>query len=188
MVEQTPQEPAQPKPPSPAAARPRPSTPPAPTGPTLDERGVALLKLLEELAPSAPMELSSALDEVVGMTTPERLLDTALLLRDDPRLAFDYLRCLSVVDYGESLQVVYHLWSMEHRHKVALKTDTPMDDPRVPSLVSVWAGVDWFEREGRDLYGVTFEGHPDLKPLLLWEGFEGFPGRRSFPLPEYKEY
>ena len=146
------------------------------------------MKLLQELAPSAPMELSSALDEVVGMTTPERLLDTALLLRDDPRLAFDYLRCLSVVDYGESLQVVYHLWSMEHRHKVALKTDTPMDDPRVPSLVSVWAGVDWFEREGRDLYGVTFEGHPDLKPLLLWEGFEGFPGRRSFPLPEYKEY
>ena len=146
------------------------------------------MKLLEELAPPDSVELTSALDEVVGVTSTLRLLDVALLLRDDPRLAFDYLRCLSVVDYDESLQVVYHLWSLEHRHKMALKVDTPADDARVPSLVPVWAGVDWFEREGRDLYGVTFEGHPDLKPLLLWEGFEGFPGRRSFPLPEYKEY
>ena len=125
------------------------------------------------MAALAPMELSSALDEVVATTSTLRLLDMALLLRDDPRLAFDYLRCLSVVDYGESMQVVYHLWSIEHRHKMALKVDMPAEDPRAPSLVSVWAGADWFEREGRDLFGVTFRGAPGPEAATVVGGVRG---------------
>ena len=122
------------------------------------------------------MELSSALDEVVATTSALRLMDMALLLRDDPRLAFDYLRCLSVVDYGETMQVVYHLWSMEHRHKMALKIDTPAEDARVPSLVSVWAGADWFEREGRDLFGVDVRGAPGPEAAAAVGGVRGVSG------------
>jgi NADH-quinone oxidoreductase subunit C len=119
---------------------------------------------------------------------PLQLLEAARLLREDPELAFDYLRCLSVVDYRDSFQVVYHLWSMGHRYKLVMKVNAATEDPRVPSVVGVWRGADWFEREGHDLFGVVFEGHPDLKPLLLWEGFEGYPGRKSFPFHEYDEF
>ena len=63
-----------------------------------------------------------------------------------------------------------------------VKTSVPPDAPSVPSIVSVWRGAGWYEREAHDLFGVAFEGHPDLSPLLLYEGFEGFPGRKSFPV------
>ena len=77
---------------------------------------------------------------------------------------------------------------VEKRHKMVVKTSVSPDTPSVPSVVSVWRAADWFEREGHDLYGVVFEGHPELAPLLLWEGFEGYPGRRSFPFHEYDEW
>ena len=172
----------------PEATSPRPSPRPVPAGPTLDSKGEALTAILtQRLAPLAP-PATALLDEVAVTVEPSRLLEVCSVLREDQDLAFDFLRCLSVVDYQDSFQVVYHLWSMEHRHKMVLKTDTAYDDPRVPSVVPVWRGADWFEREGHDLFGVVFEGHPDPKPLLLWEGFEGYPGRRSFPFHEYDEF
>jgi NADH-quinone oxidoreductase subunit C len=64
----------------------------------------------------------------------------------------------------------------------------PNDAPVAPTVTAVWPGADWFEREAHDLFGVEFEGHPDLKPLLLWEGFEGYPGRKSYPFNEYTEW
>jgi len=154
----------------------------------LDSRGKSLLGLLRNREPGLPGELSSMLDEVVCTVSPAELLELARLLRDDPTFEFDFLRCLSVVDYEDFLQVVYHLWSMKHRFKLVLKTNTNEEDARVPSVTDIWPSADWFEREGHDLFGVVFDGHPDLKPLLLWEGFPGFPGRRSYKLPEYKEY
>ena len=60
--------------------------------------------------------------------------------------------------------------------------------PVVPSVISVWRASDWFEREGHDLFGIVFEGHPDLSPLLLYEGFDGYPGRKSFPFHDYQEW
>ena len=154
----------------------------------LDSRGKSLLDLLRSCQPALPGELSSILDEVVCTVSSTDLVDLALFLRDDPQLGFDFLRCLSVVDYEEFLQVVYHLWSMKHRFKLVLKTNTQEEDASVPSVTGIWPAADWFEREGHDLFGVDFEGHPNMKPLLLWEGFPGYPGRRSYKLPEYKEY
>ena len=139
------------------------------------------------IAPCDP-EVSAILDEVVVTVPTGRLLAACETLREDPGLSFDYLRCLSVVDYEESLQVVYHLWSREHRHKLTLKTDVPPDAPVAPTVTGVWPGADWFEREAHDLFGVEFEGHPDLRPLLLWEGYEGYPGRKSYPFHEYTEW
>jgi NADH-quinone oxidoreductase subunit C len=154
----------------------------------LDARGEALMAALPGPIAACEPEVTSSLDEVVVTVQTGRLLAACQTLRQDPSLGFDYLRCLSVVDYEESLQVVYHLWSREHRHKLTLKTDVPNDAPVAPTVTAVWPGADWFEREAHDLFGVEFEGHPDLKPLLLWEGFEGYPGRKSYPFNEYTEW
>ena len=84
--------------------------------------------------------------------------------------------------------MLYHLFSLKKTHRFVLKVNLPYDDPRIDSVISLWAGADWYEREAHDLFGVVFDGHPDLAPLLLWEGFEGFPGRKSYPLNDYQEW
>ena len=85
-------------------------------------------------------------------------------------------------------QVVYFLQSLEPERTLVLKTDAPYDDPVVPSVASIWRAADWYEREAHDLFGLNFEGHPDLSPLLLYDEFEGYPGRRDFPFYEYREF
>ena len=71
---------------------------------------------------------------------------------------------------------------------MVIKVNLPSDKPSVETVTSVWRGANWFEREAHDLFGVVFNGHPDLRPLLLYEGFEGFPGRKAFPSHEYTEW
>ena len=109
-------------------------------------------------------------------------------LKQDSRTLFKTLLCIAAVDYKDSLQVIYMLLSMGHEQVLAVKTDLDYDEPKVPSVTSVWAAANWHEREAHDLFGVTFEGHPDLSPLLLYDGFEGFPGRKDFPFHEYDEF
>ena len=155
---------------------------------SLDERGEALQSLLRQVLESFLPEVGAAVDEVVLTVKADQVPQVCGILRDDSRFAFDYLRCLSVVDYEDRLEVVYHLYSLNNRHKVVVKTATSEDDPKVPSVVSIWPAANWFEREGHDLYGVEFVGHPNLSPLLLYEGFEGYPGRKSFPFHDYDEW
>ena len=109
-------------------------------------------------------------------------------LRDDPGTACEFLRCLSVVDYEDRFEVVYHLYSLEKNHHFVVKTSVSPEDPHLPSLMSVWPGADWYEREGHDLFGVAFDGHPNLAPLILYEGFDGYPGRKSYPINDYQEW
>ena len=154
----------------------------------LDDKGQALSMLLPELLSGVDIEVGTALDEVVVTVSPVDVTAVCRTAKDDPRLAFDYLRCLSAVDYVERLEVVYHLFSLQKRHKLVIKTSVTPDNPKVPTVVSVWAGANWFEREAHDLFGVVFEGHPNLAPLLLYEGFEGYPGRKSFPFHDYDEW
>jgi NADH:ubiquinone oxidoreductase subunit C len=77
---------------------------------------------------------------------------------------------------------------LEPERTLVLKTEIPYDDATVPSVTSVWRAADWYEREAHDLFGVSFSGHPDLAPLLLYEGFEGYPGRKEYPFYEYQEF
>lgn len=86
------------------------------------------------------------------------------------------------------LEVVYILQSLEPERTLALKTEAPYEDPVVPSVTGVWRAAEWYEREAHDLYGLRFEGHPDLSPLLLYDGFDGYPGRKEFPFYEYREF
>ncbi len=118
-------------------------------------------------------------------------------LRDDPALAFSILIDLAGVDYqgfgeteweGPRYAVVYHLLSIVHNWRVRVKAFAPQDDlPILDSVIPVWPGANWFEREAFDLYGIMFSGHPDLRRLLTDYGFVGHPFRKDFPISGYVE-
>jgi NADH (or F420H2) dehydrogenase, subunit C len=111
-----------------------------------------------------------------------------LFLRDHEELYFDFLSCLSAVDDGPdagTFTVVYHLASIPHQHQLTLKVvignDRQLSNlPTVPSVCSVWRTADWHEREAFDLMGIYFEGHPDLRRILLPEDWEGYPLRKDY--------
>ena len=162
------------------------AAPEAPAG--LDARGEALTNVLPLFLEGIEFELAAALDEVVVAVGAADMPELCRRAKETPGLDFDYLRCVSVVDYVERLEVSYHLFSLSRRHKMVVKVSLDPDEPRVPTVTGVWRGAEWFEREGHDLFGVVFDGHPDLSPLLLYEGFEGHPGLKSFPFHEYTEW
>ncbi len=118
---------------------------------------------------------------------PARMQEIARFLRDEPDLAFGSLMCLSGMDYGADshLGVVYNLHSMKHGHKIAVRVDLPRDNPRVPSVESVWRTADWHEREAYDLFGIHFENHPDLRRILCPDDWEGYPLRKDYVVQEY---
>jgi NADH-quinone oxidoreductase subunit C len=118
--------------------------------------------------------------------SPERVQEICLFLRDDERLKFDSLMCLSGMDYtGGKLGVVYHLDSMKLQHKFTLKVQAPVDHPHVQSVAAVWQCANWHEREAFDMYGIIFEGHPDLRRILMPDDWTGYPLRKDFQVPEY---
>ena len=158
------------------------------TSASLDEKGQALMALLKELLREFEPEVGSSLDEVVVTVQPDQVAEVCRTLKDDTDAAFDLLQCLSVVDYEDRFELVYQLYSIARNHHFALKASVTPEDPRLPSVISVWRGADWFEREGHDLFGIVFEGHPNLAPLLLYEEFEGYPGRKSYPFNDYREW
>jgi NADH-quinone oxidoreductase subunit C len=117
---------------------------------------------------------------------PEALPEVARFLRDTDGMRFDLLMCLSGMDYTKGrLGVVYHLNSMSLGHKITLKVDVPADNPHVPSVESVWKTANWHEREAYDMVGVIFDGHPDLRRMLLPEDWEGHPLRKDYQVPQY---
>lgn len=164
----------------------REETPQAPVA--LDDKGRALELLLPKILAEFQPELGAAVDLVVVTVKPQDITSVCRVVKEDPQLSFNYLMCLCVVDYLEYLQVVYHLYSTTRKHKMVVKANVSFGEPRLPSVMSVWPGADWFEREGHDLFGVVFEGHPNMAPLLLYEGFEGYPGRKSYEMHEYTEW
>jgi NADH-quinone oxidoreductase subunit C len=114
----------------------------------------------------------------------EDLMRAAQMLRDDPDLAFDSLMCLSGLDWPDHYEVVINLHSFKHGHRINLKVRCPKDDPVIPTVSAIWPTAEWHEREAFDLIGVRFEGHPDLRRLLLPEDWEGHPLRKDYKPPE----
>lgn len=110
----------------------------------------------------------------------EELEALAQTLATDPELAFDSLMCLSGLDWPDHLEVVYNLHSFKHNHKVTLKVHVPKDNPVIPTICRLWPTGEWHEREAFDLIGVQFEGHPDLRRILLPEDWEGHPLRKDY--------
>ena len=106
-------------------------------------------------------------------------------IRDDEALAFDFLSDLCGVDRHPAaprFEVVYHLYSVRHGHRLRLKVALEEEDPVIDSVTGVWETADWHERECFDLFGIRFRNHPDLRRILLPDDFEGHPLRKDFPL------
>ncbi len=111
----------------------------------------------------------------------DSLLPVLTFLKDNDTLKFDYLNYITAVDYFSYFEVVYQLTSLEHNHTVVLKTRCyGRENPAVPSVIGLWQAADFQEREIYDLMGISFEGHPNLKRIFLWEGFPGHPLRKDY--------
>lgn len=133
--------------------------------------------------------LESKIDGVTDpfiKVAPGKLREIGTFLRDNDDMLFDTLMCLSGMDYaGGKLGVVYHLASMKKGHKIVLKTEVTRENPRVASVEAVWKTANWHEREAFDLLGVVFDGHPDLRRILMPYDWEGYPLRKDYQVPEY---
>lgn len=133
----------------------------------------------------ASLEPTYVSDEWVEVSVPPALLlEVGQFVRDDERLQFNFLSSVSAVDYGDTgFQVVYHLVSLpEGRRKLVIKTvpEGDRDNPQVDSVVSLWPTADWHEREAFDLMGIRFNGHPDLRRILMREDWVGHPLRKDY--------
>ncbi len=158
----------------------------------MSDRLVQLASNLEKVLGKRAQSIETALGEVTVVLQAETYLESAMLLRDDPSLAFEQLIDLCGVDYqdfregrwgGQRFGVVSHLLSLAHNWRLRIRVFAPDDSyPLVDSLTLVWASANWFEREAFDLYGILFEGHEDLRRILTDYGFIGHPFRKDFPI------
>jgi NADH-quinone oxidoreductase subunit C len=161
-----------------------------PYGGWMDEVADALESALEQAGPGLK---DSAIEKVVvhrGEVTffirRSELLQVAQLLRDDPKLRYEFCSGVSGVHYpddaGRELHAVYHLMSMTHNRRIRLEVTCPDGDPHVPSVVSVYPTNDWHERETYDFFGIIFDGHPALTRIEMPDDWPGHPQRKDYPL------
>jgi len=114
------------------------------------------------------------------------LIELFKFLRDDPELDFKFLMDLTAVDYlnrkDNRFEVVYHFYSLKHNDRLRVKVPVSEDDCTIDSVSSLWKTANWYEREVWDLYGIKFNGHPDMRRILLYEEFKGHPLRKDYPI------
>ena len=144
---------------------------------TREMAGVQLASRIKESFPNA-ITGSNATDAWIE---PEILVDVARFLKETPDLDFQFLTSITAVDYIEYFELVYHLLSMRRNQSAIIKTRRfGRAEPVMASLVDVWKGAELQEREVWDLMGIRFEGHPNMKRILLWEEFPGHPLRKDY--------
>ena len=147
------------------------------------------LKKLKERFSEDIKDIYEAFDLHTVVVDKDKIVEVCHFLRDDPKLRFNYLSDICGVDYfpkAPRFEVVYHLYSIPFKYRIRLKCRINEGD-RVPTVVGIWKTANWHERETYDMYGIVFEGHPDLRRIYLWEGFEGHPMRKDYPLKGYKD-
>ena len=144
---------------------------------TLAFSGEEIASQVEKQLPGSIVDSSQ--DSLV--VNSESWLAVATFLKDTPGLDFDYLTSITAVDYYDYFEMVYHLTSLKHNHSLVVKTRCyEREKPSLPSVVSLWRGADLQEREIYDLMGISFDGHPNLKRIFLWQGFHGHPLRKDY--------
>jgi len=160
-----------------------------PPGGVDPEENLAVQKLREAM-PEAIEEVSSFRDQVAVRVFKEHLVAVCTLLRDTPGLEFDFLTDLTAVDYPsrpKRFDVVLHVYSMTQNHLLRVKAAVA-ENETIPTVSGVWKAANWEERETFDMFGIVFEGHPDLRRILLPEDWEGYPLRKEYPLAGYGTY
>jgi NADH-quinone oxidoreductase subunit C len=160
------------------------------------------MEAIEKIKEIASQAVSGAKIEIVNSTPAaaqpallvdrEHIFGVGKFFKEDPRFAMDFCSCVTGVDYLPKadkpgyVEVVYHLYSVALKHgPIVLKVRSPreLDECRVPSLTPLWRGCEFQEREAFDLYGVKFDGHPDLRRILMWDEFKDYPMRKDYAPP-----
>jgi len=152
--------------------------------------GQAILARLRERLGAGVLETHAYRGDHTAVVARAALADGLAFCRDDAALRFDMLVDVTAVDYlkfpgredGPRFDVVYHLYSVDHNHRLRLKVAVEQDDAWVPTAAGLWPIANWLEREVWDMFGIRFEGHPDLRRLLLYEEFVGHPLRKDYPV------
>jgi NADH-quinone oxidoreductase subunit C len=152
--------------------------------------GAAILAHLRERFGAGLQETHDHRGDHTAVVERRVLTDVLRHCRDDAELGFDVLMDLTAVDFltfpgredGPRFEVVYHLYSIVHNHRVRIKVRLDEDDAVAPTAVALWPIANWFEREVWDMFGIRFAGHPDLRRLLLYEEFVGHPLRKDYPI------
>jgi NADH-quinone oxidoreductase subunit C len=147
------------------------------------------LEIADRIKNKFPREVKDIVEfrgQVSMVMKRDQLLEICIWLHDDPEFHFDYLKDLCGVDYlgrkAIRFEVVYTLYSLKHDHMIRLRAEVSEEDQSIESVVQVWIGADWHERECHDLFGIIFKGHPDLKRILLPDDWEGHPLRKDYPV------
>ncbi len=133
--------------------------------------------------PDKVLEVSDKKPDPFAVIEPGAIVEVSHFLCDDPETAMDCLSNETGVDYKDRIEVVYHLYSYRHRHGCVLKVKLPRDNPTVTTVEEIWKSANWMEREIFDLLGVTFEGHSDMRRILMPEDWPGYPLRKDFVEP-----
>ncbi|MBI2081941.1 MAG: NADH-quinone oxidoreductase subunit C [Deltaproteobacteria bacterium] len=146
-----------------------------------------ILQQLQEKFPLEIIKTGEGYGNLFAFVKKERSHEFFTYLRDEPALKFEFLIDLFGVDrlkLNESprFEVVYQLYSLTHNHRLRVHIKVPEEELVISSVVDLWKAADWSERECWEMFGIRFEGHPNLKHLLLFEGFEGHPLRKDYPI------
>jgi NADH-quinone oxidoreductase subunit C len=153
-------------------------------------RGAEILQRLQSRFGAGIVDIHEQHGDATAVVDRAALLDALRFCRDEPTLRFDVLMDLTAADYlkypgredGARFEIVYHLYSLPHNHRVRLKVRVDEDDAVVPTAVPLWPIANWLEREVWDMFGVRFDGHPDPRRLLMYEEFVGHPLRKDYPI------
>ncbi len=129
------------------------------------------------------LEIADKKPDPFAVVDPTAIVEMGRFMKDDPELAMECLSNQSGVDYKDRIEVVYHLFSYQLRHGAVLKVKLPRDNPSIPTLETIWKSANWMEREIFDLLGVNFDGHSDMRRILMPEDWVGYPLRKDFVEP-----
>ena len=144
---------------------------------TLFISGHELKDLVDDMVPGAV----DYAEESALWIESSKILDICKVMKNNEELDFSFLTAITAVDYIEYFELIYHLTSMRKNRSTVIKSKCPgRSNLTVPSVISVWQSADLQEREIWDLMGIEFEGHPNMKRILLWEGFDGHPLRKDY--------
>ncbi len=141
---------------------------------------------LKERFPADVIEIHAHCGDETVVVDRESLVKIAEFIRSDPEFEMNVLMDLTAVDglamkWNPRFEMVYHFYSLTKNHRLRVKVKVDEKDPMVPSLTRLWACADWFEREVWDMFGIRFDGHPNLKRILMYEEFQGHPLRKDYP-------
>ncbi len=139
--------------------------------------------IIDSFSQDEGIQIEEFRSQISLLVKPNILLEVLKVLKD--KFGYRYLIDVTAVDHigrEPRFEVVYHLWCHQENRLIRVKSWAEGNPPKVPSVVGLWNTANWHERECYDMFGIVFDGHPDLRRILLWEGFEGHPLRKDYPV------